>query len=722
MSSAEQLFQQALQLHASGDLVQAETVYRAVIAVHKHPGALSNLGQILRSRGELGQSLELQQRACEHANATAEMHFNLGNAQRQAKQLPGALTSYRQAVLLKPEFALAHCALGIVVQHQEGASKAHKHYQQAIELDKGLWRAWFGRAETSLQIGPANNAISDLQCAAQLAPQQLSVWRLLAQTLSAQTDLAGQNDQSLIQACQRWAALDQTVTQPLIEIAAREWAFKNHEASINALREAVKRAPDDFNLLSFLSLRLAEVHHVGEADGYCQQALSIKPDDMTMLAHAGKLQMLRGNVQNAVERFGELYARDPEGAYGGRNWLFASLYDETLSAQTITNRHIQVAKGWAQTTDPSSIDMGGGVPRRIGYLTPDLTGDHPVAQFFEPILSNHDHQRFEIFIYSATDKVDNTTHRCQQLTLHWHDVQSLDDQKLAELMRTHQLDVLIDLAGHTKGSRISVFGYRPAPVQICWLGYPYTTGHPQCDFLLVDKIVCPPGQAGLYSESLLYLPDCVFCQPKLDEALINSGPAHDKPITFGNFGAFQKVTPKTFRLWIEVLQAIPESRLMLKNGSFADGNLREQFAKRLIKAGISSNRFELQQPSPFAHMMEEYNSVDVVLDTLAYNGGTTAFHALWMGVPTLTQPGNKFCSRMGASVMHAVAGQGWIVSSKNAYIKQAQWAAANLTELRTQRNSWRGILQSGPLGNHARFVSKLEQAVCSGWQRLINMS
>lgn len=709
MDHIEQQFQQALQQHAAGELQAAESMYRAIINEHEHPGALSNLGQILRRIGKVDSAIELQQRACAHPEASAEMHFNLGNALRHANRLPGAITSYRQAVILKPEFALAHCALGIVVQHLEGAARAHKHFQQAIELDKGLWRAWFGRAETALQIGPAADAISDLQNAAQLAPQQLPVWRLLSQTMAAQGALSSADHNALMQACRRWAELDDTATQPLIEIATREWEFKNHEASINALRQAVKRTPEDFNLVSFLSLRLSEVHHVGEAVYYCQQALKLKPEDMTMLAHAGKLQMLSGDVPAAVKRFGELYAQDTEGAYGGRNWLFASLYDETLDARTITERHNQVTGGWHQTSEKHGFDQSRSVLKRIGYITPDLTGDHPVAQFFEPILPAHDHDRFDIYIYSATEKIDNTTRRCQQFTPHWHDIQSMDDLAAAELIRSHNIDVLIDLAGHTKGSRLSVFGYRPAPVQICWLGYPYTTGHPQCDYLLADKTVCPPEQAGLYSEKLLYLPDCVFCVPKLDDSLINSGPAKDKPITFGNFGAFQKITPDTFDLWMEVMHSIPDSRLMLKNGSFADSDLRERFAKRLIAAGISGNRFQLRQPSPFAQMMEEYNSVDVVLDTLAYNGGTTAFHALWMGVPTLTLPGDKFCNRMGASMMQAVDGGEWIVRSRQEYVEQAQRAAEHIADLRVNRGVWREKLVGSPLGNHAVFADHLER-------------
>lgn len=719
MSDVEQQFQQALQQHAAGNIEAAEAAYRQIVEQYEHAGALSNLGQLLRSQNQLDASIEMQQRACACSGSVAEMFFNLANALRQADRFPEAITHYQQAIQLKPELGMAHCALGIVVQHVEGVDSAFKHFQQAIELDQDLWRAWFGRAETGLQMRPALDAILDLQRAAQLAPQQLPVWRLLAQTMVGITSLSVRDHELLMRACKRWAELDTAVVQPLLEVANREWEFKNHEIAINALREAAKRSPDHFELLSALSSRLSEVHHVSEATQYCQQALKLKPNDMTMLAHAGKLEMMAGDVTQAVKCFGDLYAEDPEGAYGGRNWLFASLYDETLSAEAITQRHQLVTNQWHQIDELVEFDTFKSHPYRIGYLTPDLTGDHPVAQFFEPVLAKHNHKEFDVFVYSATDKVDETTRRCQQLTSYWRDVQAMDDQAVADQIRADNIDVLIDLAGHTKGARLSVLGYRPAPVQLCWLGYPYTTGHAQCDFLIADSIVCPESSAALYSEQLLNLPDCVFCLPHLDDSLMLSGPLRDKPIVFGNFGALQKITPKTFELWLQVLRTVPNSRLVLKNGSFADSDLREQFAKRLIASGISSNRFELRQPSAFALMMEEYNAVDVVLDTLSYNGGTTAFHALWMGVPTLTLPGDKFCNRMGSSIMHSMGANEWVADSAQAYVVQAKWAADNVIRLRENRKDWRVRLKLSPLGDHAGFAAHLEELYASAWSKKV---
>lgn len=683
MDATEHQFQQALQQHSAGNIDAAKQAYEALLSHSEHAGALSNLGQIYRLQGNSEKAIDLQRRACKTVDATPEMHFNLGNALRQAERLDEARQAYETAIQLKPDFPLAFVAMAIVVQHTVGYAQAARYFQQALDLDQSLWRAWQGRAEATLQTGAPEEALADLNKAAELAPQQLSVWRLLAQTLAAQGDLGAVQQQQLIRACQRWADLDKNVTQPLAEIANRCWEAKRHELSINALREAAKRDPDDAAILSTLAFRLSEVHHVTEALEYSQRALAVMPENKDMQALPAKLMLLAGDATGATKVLGDLYQQDATAAYEGRNWLFSSLYDETLKAERVTARHRRVASAWSGSAHRSTRKARDGADRRIAFLSPDLAGDHPVAQFIEPVLASFREQGQTVFVYSTTDKEDAVKQRMQTMTTEWHDVAELDDAGLAELISEHEVDVLIDLAGHTKGGRLSVFGYRPAPIQACWLGYPYTTGHPGCDYLLVDRIVCPPVYSGLYTEQLRYLPDCVFPVPKLPDEVPVGCP--DGPLTFGNFGALQKITPKTYALWLRVLEALPDSRLILKNGSFADTRIKEQFARRLIDDGIGACRFELLPPTAFNHMLGEYDKVDMVLDTLAYNGGTTAFHALWMGVPTLTLPGDKFCNRMGASIMVTYSDAPMSVADEKSYIAMACEVQRNLTAFRQQR-------------------------------------
>jgi predicted O-linked N-acetylglucosamine transferase (SPINDLY family) len=256
-----------------------------------------------------------------------------------------------------------------------------------------------------------------------------------------------------------------------------------------------------------------------------------------------------------------------------------------------------------------------------------------------------------------------------------------------------------------------------APVQATFLGYPGSTGVPNIDWIFGDPVVTPPAHDHLYSERVARLPDTVFCYaPEADYPY----PAFDdavaaRPLTFGSFNNIPKLTPHTIRLWSDVLKAVPSSRLLLKAPSFKDAGAVARFTGLFAEQGIAGDRLEFRGPVGLADMMQEYADVDIGLDPLPYNGGTTTLQAMWMGVPVVVQEGGHFVSRMGASFMRAAGLAKWIAADDAGYVAAAARMAADRQALLELKRGLRQRLLAQPGWNIETYTRAFEARLRAMW-------
>jgi predicted O-linked N-acetylglucosamine transferase (SPINDLY family) len=315
---------------------------------------------------------------------------------------------------------------------------------------------------------------------------------------------------------------------------------------------------------------------------------------------------------------------------------------------------------------------GDSKPRRlrVGLVTADFHFQHPVNIFMQPVLRELDRARIELSVYFTGISSDAQTLLAKSRAEHWVEATALNDSQLARRIDDDEIDVLVDLSGHTGHNRMRLFAQRAAPVQMTYLGYPGSTGVPNMDWLLGDAVVTPEGSDKLYSEKVWRLPGTVFCYaPEEDYPHPKFTSAHAKrPLTFGSFNNVPKLTPHTLRLWARILAALPESRLLLKAPSFSDPAAIEAFSARLSAEGIALQRVEFRGPVGLTEMMAEYADVDIALDPVPYNGGTTSLQALWMGAPVVVKAGGHFVSRMGASFMTAAGLTDWVAEDDDDYV------------------------------------------------------
>ena len=344
---------------------------------------------------------------------------------------------------------------------------------------------------------------------------------------------------------------------------------------------------------------------------------------------------------------------------------------------------------------------------RVGYASPDLCR-HSVTSFFEPLLKSHDRRRFEVFVYSLGMRSDEVTDRLKSVPDHWRDLASRNDQVVLDTIRGDELDVLVELSGHTLNNRLLALARRAAPVQATFLGYPATTGSPGIDARLVDGITDPAGAEAFATERLVRLSRCFLCyQPPADAPPVTH--RRDGPVVFGSFNNPAKLSQATVSLWARVMREVPGSRLILKGLAFSAASVRDDFASRFRTQGIDPSVIEMlpRMEPPESHL-GAYGRIDIGLDPTPYNGTTTTCEALWMGVPVVTLRTRAHAGRVGASLLSAAGMPDLIADSPEAFTRIATGLAADIARWREGRSTLRERVAASALCDHQGYAQAFE--------------
>jgi protein O-GlcNAc transferase len=540
------------------------------------------------------------------------------------------------------------------------------------------------------------------------------------------------------------------------------------EEALEPLTKAAKLAPNDAAIRLNLGVTLLELRRYGDAEIHFRRALAIEPDrpeahnilgnalfSQGRLAGAeacfrealrlrqdyapahdnlGRVARAQGRIADAVTSYRAALALQPKpGTHS--NLLLALNYLHDVPPAEILAEHQRWAARYAEPLTAASVpperDLLPGRRIRVGYLSPDFS-NHAVAYFFEPVLDSHDRTAFEIFCYSNVLAPDTVTARLRAKAEHWRDIAPLSDEQAVELIRRDRLDLLVDLAGHTARNRLLIFARRAAPVQVTWIGYPNTTGLSAIDYRLTDEISDPRGKTeSLHTETLVRLPGpfSVY-RPPADAPEVGPLPAlalgsadvavgrikkadedvgAPRPITFGCFNNFAKVTPSMIALWSRLLAAVPAARLFLKSRGLDDPATAERIRGDFAAHGTARERLILdgRELSVPAHLAL-YDRVDVALDTFPYNGTTTTCEALWMGVPVVTLAGETHVTRVGASLLTHLGAADWIAATPEEYCQKAREIAFDLRQLPLLRSELRERMRKSPLCDAMSFTRGLE--------------
>ena len=639
----------------------------------------NNLGSALYSAGQPDKAVVSYRQAVTIAPTYADAHKNLGTALNAMGQTNAAAQSFRQAIAIKPDYAEAHNDLGTVLQALGQIDSAILGFQRAIELNPAFTQAYCN-----------------------LGPLLLDAGRFAEASVCFQHILR----------------INSTDAKAHNLLGAAQYALKQYPEALASYRSALAIVPNDYVFLHNLGLAQYAFGQFGETIATYDQLIAMRPKDAVLYNDMGNAQLSLGRLDQAIVNYEKGLQVCPELSACHSNLLFALSHSETLDGAALFAAHRAFAEKFEaplRTTWPQHSNLR--QPDRIlqvGFVSGDLFS-HVVARFVGPALEHLSaYPSLSLHAYATHTVDDVATRILKGYFKHWHAVADLSDADLAKQISDDGIDILIDLSGHTQGNRLLTFARKPAPVQVSWLGYPSSTGLQAIDYYLADALVLPTGQFDdQFSEKIVHLPALAPFQQSDLAPPVNPLPALANGfVTFGSFNRATKINRSVVRCWAELLRALPSARLLIE-GVAEDA----QCMAWLAQEGITGERLSWHGRKGVDAYNALHHQVDICLDTFPYNGATTTWCAVWMGVPTLTIAGTTPAGRYGAAIMGHMGLASFVANDTQDFVRMGVHWAKHLPELADLRAGMRERFGQCPAGQPKRIAIALNDALRTMWQR-----
>lgn len=542
---------------------------------------------------------------------------------------------------------------------------------------------------------------------------------------------SGSRDQALALAQKLLSAIQNNKTQyPItaneqdeqlryIALVLAEFGEAKHACDI--MQTLSKNKPNIAALHREYAFALSNNDQLDAAQAELSLAIDLQPGNASSHAQLARIYCRTGRVQEGYNSYCRAASLEPNNT----SYIQRLVYWSNYADRTTQRSNYQLARLWANRTFPNN-QSGTNTWRtadpdrtlKIGFISSDFCA-HAVSFFITPLLKGLAFQpSFHVTAYSNTHNPDAVTETIKSHCDVWRNSAALSDKELAAQIGADQIDVLIDLNGHTSGNRLSIFAKHVSPIQVNWLGYPSTTGLKSIDYRITDDIADPEGRNDdFYSEKLLRLPNGFLCYQPLESAP-DIAPSQNNGITrFGSFNNLAKVTSQTLDAWAAALHAVPDSSLYLKRQQLIHNNARSHIVSELNQRGISEDRLILKtSKAKIEQHLNEYNHIDIALDTSPYNGTTTTLEALWMGVPVISLTGNTHASRVSASILSRLNLAGLTCSNTRSFANTAQKLSKNTQFLSQLRSSLRDTMSQSALMNEQQFAAEFSAALRTKWQ------
>ena len=739
-ASLEETIKIAVAHHREGRLHEAENCYRLILASFPHhPDSNHNLGTICRQVGKHAAALPLLQAALVANPANGQYSISYADALVATGNAAQAIDVLKRAAPFN-DLNLAGSAEQLVKKAQSMLVPVSPVAPPQVEIDTlvGLFRSRrFAELETGARALIAN------------FPSSGVLWKLLWASLHRQGKESFATLQNAVQLMPQDPELH-------YNLGVTYAAALKYELAVTSYHQAIELKPDYFEANNDLGLALLILGDLDGAIASFQRALELKPDDAYCVSNMGTAQRSKELFDDAVESFRIASGLKPDNAKIHDNLAMALIDVGELSESLASNarvlelepehlharsRSLYIANFFSKATPAAMLAEARSYGKlvadkakpfaswkcvfapdkrmRVGIVSGDLR-DHPVGYFVENVLKEIAGNRsvaVEVIVFSNNVIETGITQRIKSCCVEWHMVESLPDEKLAKLIWEREIDILIDLSGHTAANRLPVFAWKPAPVQATWLGYFATTGVEAIDYFIADEYGVAEGEEAFFTEKLWKLPHTRLCFTPPD-LVVNVMPPPSLQagyVTFGCFNKLTKMTEAVVKLWARILEAVPESRLLLKANMLNSESQCRSVIERFAAHGIARERLQLQGPSSRVDYLAAYGQVDIALDPFPFTGGTTTVEALWMGVPVLSLNGDRLLSRQSASILRNVGLDDWIAKSQDEYLAKAIGFAQNINALAPLRSASRQRLIQSPVCDAPRFAVQFEQALRAMW-------
>ena len=608
-----------------------------------------------------------------------------GNALQAGGRFGRALECYEAAISLVPNMARAHLNRGNVLLESGDALAALAAYETALSHDSVYAAAHYNRGNALVALSRGADALAAYKRAISLKPNFVDA----EVALGAVLDDLGQFD-----------------------------------AAAASYRRALAMQPEYAQVHSNLGNVLKELGQFRDAAASYRHCLEIQPNYAEGHNNLGNVLKDLGQLGEAEACYRRALHLNPGYAEAHSNLLFLLNYSDKKDPSLLLSEARQYGEALTRQARAATIIRNNRGPDRclrVGFVSGDFR-THPVSYFFQGVLAELVLQtsgRLEFVCYHNHVSSDKVTDRIKSLCHGWCSIVGLPDEDAALRIKDDGIDILIDLAGHTAHNRLPLFSWKPAPLQLSWLGYFATTGLTAIDYLIADPWTLPESEEANFTEKIWRLPETRLCFSPPDENVeVSPLPALSNGyLTFACFNNLTKMSDKVVTLWAQVLTAVPDSRLFLKSPQLKEAFVQQGVAERFALAGVDPGRLIMEGLSSRAEYLKTYQRVDIALDPFPYTGGTTTCEALWMGVPILTLAGERFLSRQGVGLLMNVGLPEWIASNTDEYLARAGSHASNLESLAFLRAGLRQQVLASPLCDAPRFARHFELALRNMWRQ-----
>lgn len=676
----------------------------------------NGLGLCLTALERQEEALDAFQRAHDSSPADIGICSNLGSTLLGLERKTQALEIYQTLVELDGENALNYNNLGLILVELARLDEAIAMHRKALQLDPGY-------GKTLLHLADALTAARDFDGAVECQRQALALDPQSAD-LHNRLGIALQKAKCYDEALRVYAkALEFDVGHAVVHsnIGAVLHDQKRHEEALEEYRKAI--ALDAGFAAAHMNMGIAYrmLGHYDEAIAAFNAAIALKPEYLEAHASLGATLCEKGTLQEAIASCRTALAIDPQCASVYSNLLFCLTHLDYPDPAMLFAEHEKFARifeaplraSWPQhrnDRDPERV-------LKVGFVSGDFN-NHAVANFVLPIFHHlSPSSRVTLYGYYTNVIDDDCTARIRELLHHWRAVNHLSNTELAKQIESDGIDILIDLSGHTGINRLLAFAHKPAPVQASWMGYPGTTGLQAMDYFLCDRFYLPPGEMeNQFSEAIAYLPAAAPFLPSALSPPVNALPAlQNGYMTFGSFNRPNKLSREVIAAWAQLLRAVPTARMLM--GAMPKSGTFDTYIDWFASEGIARDRLEFHPRTSTEEYLHLHHKVDLCLDTFPYTGGTTTMHALWMGVPTLTIPGNTLPGRVTACALSHMELGAFIARDTDDFVAKGTYIANDPALLANIRSNLRHLIENSAMGRSEVIAAGLEGALRVMWQR-----
>lgn len=665
--------QNAIALHQQGKLEQAEQIYQKLLVVNPiNSDVLHLLGVIAYQRGQFQHAIDLISIAIEISPDFPDFFVNKGNALQELKLLDEAILCYEQAIALNPNYAEAYINMGAALKDLSRLQDAVKSFDKAILLRPDLAEAHSNRGIVLKGLNDFQGAIASYDKAIAINPNYAEAYY---------------NRRISLQELKLLEAAVESYDRAIDVNPAYAEAYANRGAAYKDLKK-IEAAIDSFD-----------------------KAFEINPDMEYLIGMRQHARMFVCDWDDFDNQILELRRRIQLGRQ-------ATTCLSALALPLSAKEQLEVSKVWVKNHHPYNPCLGL-MPKyanskkiRIGYFSADFQ-NHATAHLMAELFELHDKDKFEVFAFSfGPNVIDEMRQRISLAFNQFIDVTQQSDLEVAQLSRKLGIHIAIDLKGLTQDSRLGIFSYRAAPIQVSYLGYPGSLGAEYIDYLIADKILIPRSSQVNYAEKIVYLPNSYQVNDRKKviadiQFTKNELGLPSEGFVFCCFNRNYKITPEIFNSWVRILKAVEGSVLWLfEDNLSASLNLRKEAKAR----GLDSKRLIFSQRMPLAEHLARHKLADLFLDTYPCNAHTTASDALWVGLPVLTWMGESFASRVAGSLLNALDLSELITTGLEDYEQLAIDLATNSQKLKTLKNKLNSNQLCELLFDTSLFAKHLETA------------